>query len=256
MKASLSVSLAFGALLNLSATATADTDKSYTNTISGEGSLSGGFATGNSETADFGAGLKLNRDTLHWRQSLEFTGDYGETEGQETRNRQFGVARLDRKLTNPRASAYVRGTFEVDAFSGFTSRAFLGVGLGYIPIENDRTKLALRAGPGYSVDNLRTVFVDGNVTERGVDQNVALDLGANYSHKLTDTLKFSNDTDVTVSEITTNVTNTLGITSQIIDDLSLKLSHEIRHDTDPLDDELEPTDTATRISLVYRFGAD
>ena len=35
---------------------------------SGEGSLSAGYTTGNTETTDAGAGLKATRDALNWRQ--------------------------------------------------------------------------------------------------------------------------------------------------------------------------------------------
>jgi hypothetical protein len=84
---------------------------------SGEGALSAGNTTGNTETSDLGIALKLKRKGDLWSQSGEFAADYGETDGIETKNRLYGAAQVDRKLSDL-WSLYGRGTAEKDEFSG------------------------------------------------------------------------------------------------------------------------------------------
>ncbi len=77
----------------------------------GEGSLSAGYTTGNTETTDFGAGVKLKHNGELWTQSGQFSADYGETDSVETKNRLAAAGQVDRILSE-RLSAYGRGTGE------------------------------------------------------------------------------------------------------------------------------------------------
>ena len=224
-------------------------------TWTGEGSFSAGYTTGNTETTDLGVGLKLARDAGKWRQSGEFSSDYGETDGDETKNRIFAAGQVDRRFENDRWSAYGRATHEIDDFSGFDSRTFLGAGLGYQAIKNDKTQWSLQGGPGFKIDEIKPILAgDGSIIADGVtEESFAVRGGSNFSHAFNENVTISNNTEVVYTEVSTQVTNGLALTAKLMDKLSARFSFDVRHDTDaPLG--TEDTDTATRVSLVYGFG--
>jgi len=89
-------------------------------TWNGEGSLSAGINTGNTETSDLGAGLKFTRQSQVWRTGLEFHADYGTKNGSRTKNRFFASGQADRTI-NDRLFGFGRLSHEEDEFSGFNS---------------------------------------------------------------------------------------------------------------------------------------
>ena len=123
--------------------------------LTGEGSLSAGVNTGNTDTKDLGAALKLAKQFGDWRAKGALAADYSETDNNETRNRLSGAAQLDRDI-NDRLYLFGRGSYEKDAFSSFDNRVFVGVGAGYKILTGERTKWAVEAGPGYRWDELST----------------------------------------------------------------------------------------------------
>ncbi|MEL6388190.1 MAG: DUF481 domain-containing protein [Pseudomonadota bacterium] len=225
---------------------------------SGEGSLSAGSTTGNTETTDLGIGFKLARDAQLWTTNLEALADYAEAEGQETKNRLFGAAQLDRQLTD-RAYGFGRFSHERDEFSGFESRTFAGVGAGYQVFDGDRTFWSVEAGPGFKIDEIgetttgdamgMTALMPGETVE-----SVSFIAASNYAFEFNDNVRFTNDTDGIYAEESTQFINTAAVTATLIDALSARFSFDIRHDTNP-PAGFESTDTATRISLVYTMGA-
>ncbi len=238
----------------ISVPALAQTPDDAPSAWTGEGSLSAGSTTGNTETTDLGIGVKLAHDSGQWRQSGEFAADYGETDGLETRNRLFGGLQLDRKFTNPRWSAYGRATHEIDEFSGFDNRTFVGVGLGYQVIEGDRTAWHVEGGPGFKIDKIADQTVNNVVIPGSTEESFAVRAGSQFSHKFNEAVALSNDTNVVYADVSTQVNNTLALTAQLMNNLSARISYDVRHDTDP-PLGVESTDTSTRLSLVYALGA-
>ena len=220
----------------------------------GEGSLSAGSTTGNTETTDVGAGLTVSRDALNWRQTGELSADYGEADGEENKNRLFGALQLDRKFENPRWTAYGRGSYERDEFSGFDNRAFLGVGVGYQVLTGEATTWSLEGGPGYKIDEIADVFENNVLIAEGfTEESFAFRAGSRFAHAFSDTVSLSNDTDVLYAEVSTQINNSTALTAQLVNNLSARFSYDVRHETDPPLGS-EQTDTATRLSLVYGFG--
>lgn len=225
---------------------------------SGEGSLSAGMTTGNTETTDIGIGVKVDRNTQLWTTGLEAFADYAETDGLETKNRLFLAGQLDRQLTD-RSYAFGRISHERDEFSGFDSRSFIGGGLGYQVLEGERANWSVEAGAGLkideigdsaSVDALGMPFaVPGETVESG-----SFIAASNYVFAFNDNVRFTNDTDAIYAQESTQFTNTAALTATLIDALSARFSFDVRHDTDP-PAGFESTDTATRVSLVYTMGS-
>ena len=234
---------------------------------SGEGSLTAGSTTGNTETTDIGAGLNVTRDTLKWKQTGELSAQYNETDGDNTADRLFAALQLDRKLENDRWSIYGRGSYEVDQFSGFESRIFLGLGVGYKVWDSEKTKWSLEGGPGFKIDEVSNIpnpdptftVVPGVTNDTGgillgdTEESLAVRAGSRFEHALNDVVTFTNDSDVIWADISTQFTNISAVTAGLSDALSLRVSFDVRHDTDP-PMGTEQTDTATRISLVYGLG--
>ncbi len=211
---------------------------------SGEGALGGGFTTGNTETSDFGASLTLEGKGRVWTHTLDAAIDFAESAGTTTKDRQFLAYQADRDLSD-RLFAYGRGSWERDEFSGYNSRLFAGVGLGYHVIKSAMTDWTLEGGPGYKRDE---------PTTGATEQNLSVRLGSGFSHSFNEHVTVGNDTDVLWTTDSTQVINSAALTSKLMGSLSARLSFDLRYDTDPRAGR-ESTDTTTRASLVYSFGA-
>ena len=217
-------------------------------TWTGEGSFGAGFTTGNTETSDFGLGLKLGRQAGPWEVSLEAIAEYAETNSVETKNRTFFAGQLDRDFSE-RMYGFGRASWEQDEFSGFESRAFVGAGLGYRVIMGEPTTWDLEIAPGVKFDEVRAAPPLAAYSETGLGV-----IGASrFTHQFNENVKLTNDTVVTYADTSTQFDNRLAVTAALNGALSARFSVDVRYDTDPplgFDD----TDTATRVSLVYAFG--
>lgn len=85
------------------------------------------------------------------------------------------------------------------------------------------------------------------------DDNFAVQAGSRLSLALNESVKVANNTNVVYAEESTQIVNDLSLTAALIENISARISFDVRHDTAPLEN-VEPTDTTTRISLVYGFG--
>ncbi|MBU1346531.1 MAG: DUF481 domain-containing protein [Alphaproteobacteria bacterium] len=224
-------------------------DSSWT----GEGSLGAGYTTGNTETSDFGLGLKLARETGDWKTSIEALADYGKTDGVETKNRAFVAGQMDRDF-GERTFGFGRLSYERDEFSGFESRAFAGAGLGYRILVGETTSWSVEGGPGVKFDEVRETVQPGPVIVPGETVTSFSAIGASkFAHAFNDNVKLTNDTNVLYAETSTQLSNSLAVTAALAGALSARFSFNVRYDTDP-PPGFEQTDTVTRVSLVYAFG--
>jgi len=222
----------------------------------GEGSVSAGVTTGNTETSDLGIGIDMTRDTGTWAYGVEAQADYGELEGTESKNRWFLGGTVDRQI-NDRLFGFGRVSYEQDEFSGFDSRAFIGGGLGYDVIVGEKQSWTVRGGPGLKIDEIGEIIttdaLGATVITPGVtEESLGVVASSNYAYAFNDSVKLSNDTSVLYADVSTQVTNSLALTAALSDALSARISFDVRHDTEP-PLGFEQTDTATRFSLVYGF---
>ena len=222
-------------------------------TWTGEGALSAGTTTGNTETTDIGLSLDLNRETQVWTLGVEAAADYGETDGEETRNRIFLAGQLDRQI-NDRLYGFGRTSYELDEFSGFESRLFVGGGLGYDILTGDRATWSVEGGPGLKIDEVEDTVDDMMMVVPGETiESFSIFAASNYAFQFNENVGFTNDTNVLYAEESTQINNSAALTAKLTDALSARFSFDVRHDTAP-PMGFEDTDTATRISLVYAIG--
>lgn len=232
-------------------------DEEASNGWSGEGSLSAGTTTGNTETTDIGLGLDVAREFDVWTIGFQASADYGETDGLETRNRIFLGTNLDRQI-NDRLFGFGQLTYERDEFSGFESRAFIGGGLGYEILNGEATQWTVRGGPGLKIDEIEEVL-DTTVVPATVimpamtEESFGATAQSNFAHTFNENVSFTNDTSVVYADTSTQIGNITALTASLTNALSARISFEVRHDTDPVVG-FEDTDTISRVSLVYGFG--
>jgi len=211
----------------------------------GEGVFGAGITTGNTETTDLGAALKLKHDDGgEWTQAVELAAEYGETNSVETKNRIAAAGQVDRIL-DERLSIYGRATFERDEFSGFENRYFVGAGLAYKVVISEPTNWTLSAGPGYRIDEIRSTGES--------EESFGASAGSRFSHALNETTVLTNDTDVIYADTSTQIVNSLALTFDLMGNLSGRVSYDVRYDTNP-PVGFEDTDTALRFSLVYKVS--
>ncbi|HPE46836.1 MAG TPA: DUF481 domain-containing protein [Hyphomonas sp.] len=223
---------------------------------SGEGSLSAGVTTGNTDTSDVGLAVDLKKEAGVWTYGLQASADYGKIDGQETKNRIFAGLDADRQL-NDRLFAFGRLSHERDEFTGFESRTFVGTGLGYQIYEGDKVNWAVRGGPGLKIDKVREInTVDGTGAPVTIPSETVNSFGviaaSDYSYAFNENVSFTNTTSVLYAKESTQISNSAAITASLTSKLSARMSFDVRHDTDP-PVGFEATDTATRVSLVYAF---
>ncbi|MEL6828467.1 MAG: DUF481 domain-containing protein [Pseudomonadota bacterium] len=224
---------------------------------SGEGSLSAGVTTGNTETTDIGLGVDVARTFNVWTVGVQATADYGETDGDETKNRIFLGTNLDRQI-NDRLFGFGQLTYERDEFSGFDSRAFIGGGLGYEVLTGDVTTWTVRGGPGLKIDEIEAVLDTTTLpatilSPATTEESFGATAQSNFAHQFNDNVAFTNDSTAVYADTSTQLGNIAAITATLTNTLSARVSFEVRHDTNPVDG-FESTDTISRVSLVYGFG--
>lgn len=218
----------------------------------GEGSFGAGVTTGNTETTDVNAGLKVAHKGAVWAQSGEFSIEYGKTDGDETKNKMKAAGQVDR-FFGERLSAYGRLTWEKDEFSGFENRYFAGLGVAYQVIVSENTLWALQGGPGFRIDEVRAQPTATPPVLATTEESLGVAAGSRFKHQFNEAVALTNDTDVVWSDTSTQTTNSLALTAQLMGNLSARISFDVNHDTNP-PEGFEATDTATRFSLVYKVG--
>lgn len=222
----------------------------------GEGSVSAGVTTGNTDTTDVGIGLDLGKTSGPWTYGVEAFADFGEVDGTESKNRWFLGGTVDRQI-NDRLFGFGRVSYEQDEFSGFDSRAFVGGGLGYDIFVGDVLSWTVRGGPGFKIDEVgETVTTDALgapvIVPGFTDESFSAFGESAFAYAFNDNVKFTNDSTVLYADISTQLTNSAAITAKLSSALSARVSFDVRHETDP-PEGFESTDTATRVSLVYGF---
>ena len=248
---------ACAALTGLAATASAEeTEKK--DGWSGEGALSAGMTSGNTDTSDVGLSFDVDHVTGSWDYGFQGQFDYGKQDGEETRNRAFLGANIDYDI-GERMFTYARGSYEVDQFTGFDSRSFVGGGLGYRFLGWEPVSWVIRGGPGVKVDEVKRVITTDDlggalIIPAETVTSVAVLGKSKFEWALNDKVTLSDMTDIIYAEESTQISNGLALTAQINGSLSARFGFDTRYDTNP-PLGFESTDTATKIGVVYKFGA-
>lgn len=212
--------------------------------FSGSFALRGTADSGNSDTVDLGIGADLGYVSGVNGFNLQLNYTYGETDGSKTdENLVYGMEYT--RDFNPDLFGFVKLQGSVDEFSSFETDTFLSFGAGYRVYNTPDIKWSVQAGPGYRFAEF------SDVTEADVSE-AAFGFSSDYSHRLTDTLYVTNDTDIIASDADTVVFNDLALSVSMTDELAVRTSILTEYHSDPTPG-FKSTDNSFGVSLVYSF---
>jgi putative salt-induced outer membrane protein len=209
---------------------------------SGKGELGGFRSTGNSNDTGVTGALALTRNGIDWRHKLRGRADYRRSDGETTRE-QFLVAYEPNYKLNERLFAYGLAQYERDRFQGFSGRYSASGGLGYDIITGDSINLTVQGGPAWR----RTEFI-GTPAENNIAALAALE----FDWNIAENLKLIESASAYLQSGNSSFNSTTGLQASIANDLSLRLSYTMEHDTDPGAGSVK-TDTLSRVTLIYDF---
>jgi putative salt-induced outer membrane protein len=113
-------------------------------------------------------------------------------------------------------------------------------------------RLLLQIGPGYRYSKFPKPALSALPIVSSNENKLLIRGSADFEYVITNTLSMTNAFIVTWDSNRTKLENTTAITSELIGDLSTRLSLNIRYNTEP-PLLTQKTDTLTKVSLVYGF---
>lgn len=214
-------------------------------TLSAE--LGGAYTTGNTEfynvngTIDFGRKWEQNKLSLvgsvligEGRIDADGNGTLDDTERAaeriDTAQKITGDLRYDR-FVGESASLYVLVGGLKDKFSGFDLRTHEQFGYSRLLVDTKPTTLRVELGVDYAQEN----YVEGiDPNTRNIIAGRAL---VGFKHAFNDSVSFSETAEVfenVLDPVDLRINNTAALNSKLSDKFSLKLSHELRFDNQPV----------------------
>lgn len=209
---------------------------------SGRGELGAFNSTGNAENTGITASLALKREGIDWRHKLRGRADYQEANGVVTRE-QFLAAYEPNYIISERLFAFGLAQYERDRFQGFSARYALSGGLGYDVVDTNDLSLSLQAGPAYR----RTERTNGTS-----DSSLAGLASLDFDYQILETIAFTQDASAFIQSGNSTYISDTGLQAGIADDISVRLSFTLEHDTDP-PAGAQSTDTLSRMTIIYDF---
>jgi putative salt-induced outer membrane protein len=203
--------------------------------------------TGNTETGSIRGKLSAHQDLTQWSNDFIVEALYKKDEingvGLTTAQKYFLSGQGNYKLENPAHRLFGFASYEDDRFSSFNYQATLASGWSQEMWEDDTSKFSYSIGPGYSF----------NQTNEGKEQNGMIVRAAfDYQWKISDTANFKQLLSTEVGSDNTKSKSETSVSAQISDDLSLKVTLILDHNSDVADD-IDNLDTQTAVTLVYSF---
>ncbi|MCG6891380.1 MAG: DUF481 domain-containing protein [Gammaproteobacteria bacterium] len=221
----------------------AEDAQSDANIWKGEGALGFASSSGNSDTENLNASLKISRQHLQWKHSLALEAIRNQTDNETSADRWAIKERSEYQL-DEQSYAFGQARYEEDKFSGFDHQASLVLGLGSRFLEDARHLLDLSLGLGYrSIKNSES----GDSEDNGI---VTSDLI--YEYKISESATFSEIALIEAGADNTFMQSETALLTSINDSLSSKISYLLKHNSD-VPSDVEKTDTIVSISLVYGF---
>jgi len=257
----LCASVVFSAL----AVSTTQAQESIIQGWSGSAELGGTVISGNSEASNVSAAIRLGRTIGRWEHlvfgnyfqgnstSFEDTGETQIVDGQvlpileavtgENSNR-LAIGWQPRFYWRPRTYVFGILDFEFDEPANIDSSTRQVIGIGHKFFSNDSGFLSVEGGIG----NRSTEQVIGPDITGGIGY-----FGANYLNRINDNVTFNADFRTDFGSDNTYTELGLGLAFSLSSNLAVKISHQIRSNTDitnPTVPDASDTDNVTTVSFV------
>lgn len=210
---------------------------------SGEAELGYLKTSGNTDTESLYAKGKLVNERNRWKHTAKLEVTDKSDSGVNTAKRWYLTGKSDYKIDDI-SYLFISLTYEDDEFSGYDYQATETAGYGYHAIRKEDLKLDLEAGLGSRQSRL---------TATGVSNSEAIIRGAaDLEWKISKTSTFTQLFSVESGDDNTSSRSVTALSMQINGNLSARLSHNIRHNSDvPVG--TEKTDTESVVTLVYKL---
>lgn len=134
--------------------------------------------------------------------------------------------------------------WEKDRFAGYDQQLSAIGGYGRQILDNDTHTLSLEAGPGYRHDRLR---------EHGNERLGVAYSAIDYRWAFADYADIRQEASVEYTRQNVTSRSLTALTARLNSKLSLRLSHEIKHNSEPPDDADKRSDTTTSASLLFHW---
>jgi putative salt-induced outer membrane protein len=169
----------------------------------------------------------------------------GEKEDNTTGQRVGVTAQSNYKLHRSDSSFFGRAAYLNDRFGAFREQSSLAVGYANRLYENGQNYLDFETGPGLAYDR---------PSEGESNSGMIWYAAGNFEYHFSETSKFKQTLEYAISldGHNTSYTSRSAITAQINNELALRLSVNIKYDSDVGVDK-KSTDSETSASVVYSF---
>lgn len=166
---------------------------------------------------------------------------------QKQRHKKFFLsAQSDYKLSSNNTSVFVYGSYTDDRFSGYEYQNTVSVGYSARLFADESSFLDYSVGPGYSF----TKTDDGEEDETSI---VHVELQYEYEISSNATFQQSLSTEAALQDNkNTRSKSETAVSVKLRDNLSMKASYGITHNSQVLDDK-KKTDGTTSIIFAYTF---
>lgn len=210
---------------------------------SGSGQLGFTSTSGNSDTDNITAGLKIVLETGKWISDLGLNVLQASSGDLDTADRYTLSTKTGYKF-NEKNYVYYGSRYENDNFSSFDYTMTTGVGWGHKFQDTETNRLITEVGIGYKTEAFDI--------DRSENSGVAFLGKLDYMRQLSETMSFENLTTLESTSDNTFIQNDAGFSFVVSDKFKVKLAHQYRHNTDvPVG--FDSTDTLISANLVYDF---
>lgn len=215
--------------------------------------ISANGARGNSDISAYNAELRIQYNDL--LNTYFFASSYaqGKSQGNTNVDKGFLHGRYIRMLKDDLAGELFIQT-QRDKFARLASRNLVGLGARYTFIENPTNSIQLGAGLFFESERI----IEKENTANDSDDRFRYNLYAVLKLKLNNNLRL---VSTTYYQLATDdhsdflVLENLALINKAGDNLAIKLSLSIAHDSDP-PETVEQTDTTYNVGFVYYFGGE
>ncbi|HLQ17381.1 MAG TPA: DUF481 domain-containing protein [Tabrizicola sp.] len=211
--------------------------------FSGSASLAYSGKTGNNESQELSISTRLRYAAGPWVQTLGVALDYAEDDVERTKEDALIVYDANYYF-NDRFYMFGMGRAEIDGLADTADEietdAFVGFGPGYRIINEQDMTWRLQAGIGISY--LRDGVGDSDTSEGVI-------ASSRFFYRFSPDVFMTNDTDVLQANDTLRVNNDLGVSFQMTDVLSTRVSYV----TDYNEARAIRTDNRVSLAIVYGF---
>lgn len=209
----------------------------------GQGELGFTATSGNTDSENLNASLRLAREKLKWKHLFSIDIIQSKNDGVTNSDSREARARSEYRI-NEKTYSYGQARYQRDVFSGYQHQVSLVAGVGSRFIESDPHLLDLSIALGYrNVEDSEF----GVTTESGI-----LSSDLYYEYKFSESATFIQTALIEAGTDNTYIQAETALRTRISGNFSSRISYQLKHNTD-VTPSFENTDQLVTVSLVYDF---